>query len=1065
MGESRTKFASVSLQGGISDKGFDVLNDGPQLRSIVNLRAPRLHGIASRPFAPNGVTASLPFTPTMWVDDGTGISVLVNMDQAHDTASGSVSMRMVGGNSPFQSVTASTGRWPGQQIVNAWIPTQVQQVFDDQFGSSYYGNVACRFTAAGNVAIATLADQGTKIIAMVIDPVGRTVVPPQGFTIGTGSLATLNALRYPIRMTCHDDESVALWWNELELGIGLVTGTINMRRLPCSNPATAVFGPEVTLATYTDEAYQGWSVATAPGQGVNAFLAASSTSSYADLVISKVNTSLGSVATSTTIAGQMCDFETPIDVAAFPSGSDAWVSVGFISGSRSLDGLPLESGQVKVRTYRASDLVQLMGNDDLAEGARMLDQVAVGHSQVISTAPSAVVFMTNTQKMAGYVGTRAVTVNSFGGGVDASAQWLSNKVPYGNVSSWTSGSVSYPVVPMRHANGPTNDPTTEDVVLDPSIEVYMGRPYGITTGQNVRWTFDSVARTAVDELPVERDPGVLNVADIRSGSLLLGRATSQYGLASSGDAVKVVSWRLNPPEVTSVITSLNGGSILCGQPMFWDGFECVEPGFLHAPVLSASKVGGFYPMTGTHQVQALYSWRNAKGELHRSSPSLQMNFEAGSGCQPSFYVGQANTVRSGTLQSQYEIELYVSEQNGTIAYRQPLENMSSSWDSTRHAFLFKEIRSGDPTYPSIYSDGSEFGEIGAEVPPALWDGCEVGNRLWGIDAENRSRLIYTKPKVQGIAHEWNVFVNNILLDSAAGKAIAVREMQGYPIVFCENGIYVIAGEGPNSLGFGDFGRPQRIVADGVHPESRMLATVTPQGVFFRGTKSYAFLRSINGQVDRIFDVDDSYTAISARYVDATEELLLFLEGRTLTIDPQSGRFAEVTWSGKPNPRGFMNTTFDGTNPGGWLVLSGSMVGVEDVQESTRTEDWTIETGWIAPPGNFMDSSFSDIIVDCVMDGTGSGLVIEQRFNFDDSTTYTSFYSVSDVVTASMRSGNRPRLRLTPLVTDAVSMKLVISESAPQGRAGQGLLPVQLLIGYSDMGKEATPSESHMGDKR
>lgn len=1073
MGTSGKKWDQIDLTKGLSDQGFDAISTADELRSVVNLRAPRLQGIPSRQFAIEGPSGSLPHEPNVIADDGTGRSVFVNTIGAQADVSGSVSQYVVGAQSEaFTAMTASTGFFPGAQIMNSWLPVLPKHVFNDTFGSAWYGNMSCQLTPLGNVAAAVMTNDGANIIFVLLSPTGRPIIPKQNIPILPSAIG---AFQNPIQITCHDDEKINVWWSEVRLGNTAVTSSICLRYIDAQTvDADTKFGPQQFVAQYVGNAATDvWSVTTCEGAGNDAYLAypAPAPSSNNDLRVSRIATTMFS---NTIVASANLTQELPsqlavMNIVAGPSNPNPFITVGWISGSQNGSGV-VTSGQAKIACYEGSGMTVLVNPTTVSSD--YLDGIVVGHSVLSTTAPNiynpvAFVSCVHPNTIGRWCGTKACTFNfTYGTGSLNSVQFHANKVPVGNTAMFKSGSTGYCLVPFKHTNGPTNDPTTTDVVLDPSIEVYMGRPYGDINADVVRWTFDSILRTAVDELTVQRSLPPVTVMATSGSTLLLGNCTSVDGIDPFSAGTNFVTWNINPPGPFSTIGTSFGSTILAGQPMFWDGSETVESGFLHAPVMSGSPSGGTTPgyLPGTYAWQAIYTWRDSKGDLHRSSPSLPYSMTVASGASPRVWVGAPNTVRSGTLQSKATIELYATEQNGTSYTRLPSAYASSSFDSALLAYKFSAMQPGLPEYTSIYSDGGANSELPAEAPPALYDGCEVGNRLWAISSENRSKLFFTKPKVLGVAYEWNVFTNNILLDESAGPSHFIREMSGFPVVGCDNGIYVIPGEGPNALGFGQFGTPQKIVSDGVHPDSRLLACETPAGVFFKGKRSYAFLQTAGGQVNRLSNVDATDTAIQSRYVPASEELLVFLEQRTLSIDPFTMRVAEVAWD-QGTPRDIVNTSFSstGSSVGAWMVFSGSVQGVDDVTVASNSGSWTLETGWMTPAGPFVDVSFSNIAIDCVYLGSGSGLIVKQYFNWDDDNADTVVLS-SDVVTGSAaRLGSRVRLQVQVKKSDAVAMKLILSESAPLGRTTQTILPIQLLIGYTDQGKEATPSRHHMGD--
>jgi hypothetical protein len=214
----------------------------------------------------------------------------------------------------------------------------------------------------------------------------------------------------------------------------------------------------------------------------------------------------------------------------------------------------------------------------------------------------------------------------------------------------------------------------------------------------------------------------------------------------------------------------------------------------------------------TYSVIAIYETSDAAGNVYRSAPSTPVSFTTTGVEEPRFAV----TWPLDASAEQYpntrpKIKLFIS--TGGSYY--PLDDGSEMWvDHWSVAGWGAEFRSDNGTsiYTAntsgapCYTSGAADEELASEPPPALLSIAGVGDRLWGIDAEDRTRLWFTKPFSSGIAPEWNTACTVTVAD----ELVAVRDVAGVPTAFGKSGIWQIFGEGPNALGSGTFAPPRRL---------------------------------------------------------------------------------------------------------------------------------------------------------------------------------------------------------------------------------------------------------------
>jgi hypothetical protein len=285
----------------------------------------------------------------------------------------------------------------------------------------------------------------------------------------------------------------------------------------------------------------------------------------------------------------------------------------------------------------------------------------------------------------------------------------------------------------------------------------------------------------------------------------------------------------------------DGVAIIAGaMPMEWDGVTFAEVCPPVRPKVAVAVTGGAGPPipAGDYLVAALYQWVDAAGVLHRSMPSEAVRVTAPAPAGWIVYVTiPAGLVRNGMNHDKYETVLFMSEEGGTVLYRQ-YANVTSS---TEYLDTYSNIAlaAGDGVHPPIYSTGDPAEELMSQHPPGFSDVEVVSDRAWGIDAERPGRLWHSKAKVAGIAYEWSSDLK-VDLPARAGRARAIVDLNGSPAALCERGVWVVTGPGPdNALLSGGFNPPEQV--SDIACTDRGSVVRTPVGVLFISNGRFAMV--------------------------------------------------------------------------------------------------------------------------------------------------------------------------------------------------------------------------------
>jgi hypothetical protein len=139
-----------------------------------------------------------------------------------------------------------------------------------------------------------------------------------------------------------------------------------------------------------------------------------------------------------------------------------------------------------------------------------------------------------------------------------------------------------------------------------------------------------------------------------------------------------------------------------------------------------------------------------------------------------------------------EVEIYRTKADGSIYYY--LGTVSGFW-------------TGAPTFDDDLADAllevsrilyTDSGQLASTAPPPFSFLKTHRQRLWGINALKPNELWPSKLASPGIAAEWSVF----LAISVPDRIVALASLDDKLIIFGEDKIFLLQGEGPDNLGQG-----------------------------------------------------------------------------------------------------------------------------------------------------------------------------------------------------------------------------------------------------------------------
>jgi hypothetical protein len=294
----------------------------------------------------------------------------------------------------------------------------------------------------------------------------------------------------------------------------------------------------------------------------------------------------------------------------------------------------------------------------------------------------------------------------------------------------------------------------------------------------------------------------------------------------SWDLITAERWNVEAHQTVSINNKLyiSGGLLL-----EYDGNELYENGFIMDPWCGwrvsppGATFGGVPASTAVMGAAVVYEWADRQGIVHRSQPSPAESVTGDGTTRYTLRVANLPLTWRAEKNSTCYISIFTTAYNGVRYLRQAdystdrvvygYKNGNSwglDWTNDRdfpHGLL-QTPPSEPPAYQEqIYSPPQANGEL-PNFP--VYGGCthiaHHNNRLWAASAERPSILFYSK-EIQAAA-PISFYPPGFQIE-LPGDIKGLASFNGVLIVFLEDSIYYINGEGPDFRGLaGTFSTPQ-----------------------------------------------------------------------------------------------------------------------------------------------------------------------------------------------------------------------------------------------------------------
>ena len=349
----------------------------------------------------------------------------------------------------------------------------------------------------------------------------------------------------------------------------------------------------------------------------------------------------------------------------------------------------------------------------------------------------------------------------------------------------------------------------------------------------------------------------------------------------------------------------------------------------------------------------VYEWIDTQNQLHQGTPGvpatayIPIYTATGGGMIPAGSAAPVSSVIQVSVQplsmtlktssitgTDLDVAIYRTISGATVGnqvyYRitpstAPLFNQPSSTTALTYADF-----SSDTSVQSnqlLYTTG---GVIPNSAPPACSYILNHQNRLWLSGLENPDELWYSETWESGFSVNFSnlqqVLLNPIVGTAVGGPIVALASMDSYLIIFQENQIWYIQGNGPDPTGANGFYSPPQIVASSSQIGCRDPASVVlqPNGVMFKSTQGFWLLgRDLSlkyiGAAVKAYNSDVVTSACAL--TQNTQVNFLSNTGTTLTYDWYYDSWGTFTTQGLDSVNdAFGNFTFVTSNGAIWVQV-------------------------------------------------------------------------------------------------------------------------------------------------
>ena len=478
-----------------------------------------------------------------------------------------------------------------------------------------------------------------------------------------------------------------------------------------------------------------------------------------------------------------------------------------------------------------------------------------------------------------------------------------------------------------------------------------------------------------------------------------------------------------------------------GTPLVYDGQDVFEEGFTFAPEIISVTVGaGVTPLSvGSYSIVVVYEWFDGQGNRWQSAPSAPTAFTTTPGNQT--YTVSVRALRT-TLRSGVRV----------VPYRTTLASPIYRRDSPLGEPPLTDAAMASTTAPSeLLYTGGVVGQLGTQsnnALPGVKNFTVHQNRLVAVGGEFSRGFFYSKERDDDFPAEFNRASGFGTVPEVTGRVAAASSFDDKLLLFAENGLSVIFGQGPNfAWAQNGYTTPVRIqAAEGIRFDTPWLGEVDDGVWYVTSTGPRLLSRGLATAKgpDGLPLGEEARTAagtqLGACYSIVTHPTraqvwFLAADSTRHIYDYQRNKWTTNSFGSNPNigvvaARGVLNYISS-------VTIASNPLSFQD-SASTEIIGLTLETGWLNFAGIMRFQRFTHLGVLCAQGSKASRantfLVASAVYTIDDPTGTPSSPFIASV--AAPNAANAPwRCEIQMVRQTADGYKLTILVQPVSGQPG------------------------------
>jgi hypothetical protein len=448
-----------------------------------------------------------------------------------------------------------------------------------------------------------------------------------------------------------------------------------------------------------------------------------------------------------------------------------------------------------------------------------------------------------------------------------------------------------------------------------------------------------------------------------SGTVVRTRLVTTAAGPIFDTGIDILTMQFDPPSVGSSREFADSTYICGGLLGAFDGQQFAEEGF-HVfpddPVITPT-AGGSMTLLGAYYYQTVFRYTDNNGRVHRSAPTKPVPVTL-TGSTQSVSIVQ-KTLKLTGRPGQNVIELYRVNSAGDTPITMYLVSVTPNdetvdtvtiTDGTADRILISSLNlySADTQTPGVLPSGP---------PPSPLAMCVYKQCLACVDADDPTLVRASLPLTDFDGEGWPIFDNDEIssfrIEDIHGDITGVAAMDDKMLVFKNDAVYVVTGDGPDITGNGTWGVPA-FVSTGIGCSYPRSIVETPDGVVFLSTSKRAGYYMINRglTLQYIGSPIQGYlgqdTVVDGVYVPSESRVMFFnAQGNTRVYDQ-----ALSEMSGAPQWTTFTNQAAGAAGllaglpiyqkSGGGAILTEDVSGIFWDENGTANDEFLL-TPWLS----------------------------------------------------------------------------------------------------------------------